>query len=194
VSCSRHSVRFDSPLREAGVRNGLQTLISEEKLRQQLEVQFQKGFESGQKALSEQLIEQRSQLLAIQSGVLRSVERALPEVIAECEKSIVLLAMETARRVVEEIPISAEMVEGAIKKALAELQQTAEYEVLVNPEDFDLLQSVQSGLLPPTSDGQVRFRPDSRVSRGGCRIHTRHGSIEATREKMFEKLESAVLC
>jgi flagellar biosynthesis/type III secretory pathway protein FliH len=194
VSSSRHSILFKAPLRDVRLNWGGESLISEGKIRQLLEEQHQKGFEAGQKILAEQLVEQRKQLFELQHGVLRSLERALPGLIAECEQSLVLLALESARRVVQETPINAALVERTVTSALAELKDTAEYEVLLHPEDLALLTEVQSGILPAQENKRIRFSTDPRISRGDCLVNTRHGSIAATRDHMFEKMESAVLC
>src|SRR5688500_11002700 len=146
------------------MRSGPEVLAHEEKLRQALEEQYREGYEAGQKALAEQLVEQRKQLIDIQNGLLRSIQAALPGVIAECEKSVVLLAIDSARKVVESIPITAEMMEAVVRKALAELQDTAEYEVLLHPEDLALLEQLQSGLLPSSENAKVRFGIDRAVT------------------------------
>jgi flagellar biosynthesis/type III secretory pathway protein FliH len=175
------------------VRSAADDFIAETEDRRRLEERFRQGYEAGQKALAEQLVQQRKQLLDIQNGVLRSIQGALPGLIAECEKSVVLLAIESARKVVESVPITAEVIEAVVKKALTELQETAEYEVLLHPEDLTLLQTVQSNVLPQSENTKVRFGMDGSVTRGGCVIKTKHGAITALREKMFEKLEAAVL-
>lgn len=193
MSPSPHKVRFTQPLRQVRVRAGADSFVCETQFRQLIEDRYREGYEAGQKALAEQLVEQRKQLIDIQTGLLRSIQAALPNVVAECEKSVVLLAIESARKVVESVPITAEMMESVVKKALAELQDTAEYEVLMHPEDLALLEQVSSGLLPSGSSSKVRFGVDSSVTRGGCVIKTRHGAITAIRERMFEKLEAAVL-
>lgn len=190
---SPHKIRFTEPLRNVRVHTGAETFVSETRFRQSLEERYRSGYEEGQKALAEQLVEQRRQLVEIQKGLLRSIQSSLPSVVADCEKSIVLLAMESARKVVEALPITAEMIEAVVKKALTELQDTAEYEVLLHPEDLAMLQQVSSGLLPSGDNVKVRFGIDSRVTRGGCIIKTHHGAITALRERMFEKLEAAVL-
>jgi flagellar assembly protein FliH len=172
---------------------GNESFISETKFQQELEKRFQEGYEAGQKALSAQLVEQRKQLIDIQTGLFRSIQNALPNVVAECEKSLVLLAIESARKVIDSIPITPEMMEAVVKKALTELQDTAEYEVLLHPEDLALLNDVSSGLLPKENNTKVRFGIDASVTRGGCLIKTRHGAISAVRERMFDKLEAAVL-
>lgn len=194
MSYSRHNIAFHVPLRDIRLSDGRESLVSETKFRHLLEDQYRKGFEAGQKTLGEQLIEQRKQLLDLQNGVLRSLEHALPEVAAECEQSLVLLALESARRVVHDTPIDAALVERTVTTAITELKDTAEYEVLLHPEDLALLVQAQSGVLPPAENKRIRFTPDPRIARADCIVNTRHGSIAATREHMFEKMESAVLC
>ena len=56
------------------------------------------------------------------------------------------------------------MMEAVVKKALTELQDTAEYEVLLHPEDLALLNDVSSGLLPKENNTKVRFGIDASVN------------------------------
>lgn len=200
MSSSPHKIRFSQPLRQVRAVSPADdfdgNFLPESKVSELLEERYREGFEAGQKLLAEQLVEQRKQLLDIQSGLLRSIQMALPGVVAECEKSVVLLAIESARKVVEGLPIDAEVIEKVVQRALLELRDTAEYEVLLHPEDLALLQAVQSGLLPrgnPNETSKVKFGLDAGVTRGGCVIKTKHGAISMLREKMFEKLEVAVL-
>lgn len=193
MSGSPHKIRLNQPLKQVRVRVGTDSFVSEGKFREVLEERYRQGYEAGQKALSEQLIEQRKQIIDMQNGLLRSIQEALPGVVADCERSVVLLAIESARKVVESVPITPEMMEEVVKRALTELQDTAEYEVFLHPDDMKLLEAVQSGLLPQEESGTVRFRIDGSVTRGGCVVKTKHGAISALREKMFEKLETAVL-
>jgi flagellar biosynthesis/type III secretory pathway protein FliH len=189
----RSAISLNMPLRDVRLNDGTESLVSESKVGHLLEEQYRKGFEAGQKTLSEQLVEQRKQLLELQNGLFRSMERALPGIAAECEKSLVLLALESARRVVHDTPVNAALVERTVLTALSELKDTAEYEVLLHPEDLSMLQQAQSGILPPPDHKRIHFTPDPRIERADCVVNTRHGSIAATREHMFEKMEAAVL-
>lgn len=193
MSGSLHKIRFERPLRRVRLCTGDAQKAAETAMQEALAEKFREGYEAGQKALSEQLVDQRKQLIDIQNGLLRAIQAALPGVIAECEKSVVLLAIESARKVVSSIPITAEMMEAVVRKALSQLQDTAEYEVLLHPEDLALLQQISSGLLPGPRESKVRFGIDASVTRGGCLIKTNHGAISAIRERMFDKLEAAVL-
>lgn len=194
MSSSRHKITFEQPLRDVRVQSGLEALVSEGRMREQLAAEFQSGFEAGQKALREQLVEQRLQLHELQHGVLRTLQDALPTVIAECEKSVVLLALESARRVMQQIPVDANFVEQTVKSALKELKDTAEFEVLLHPSDLEILHQIQSGLLPSPEDTRVRFLAEVRVARGDCIVNTKHGSIAVARERMMQRMEEAILC
>ena len=97
MSCSRHKVRLSAGLKDIRARSGGEVLLSDRKMKAALEEKFHAGYEAGQKALGEQLVQQRAQLIEVQSGVLSSIEQALPRMILECEKSLVLLAIEAAR-------------------------------------------------------------------------------------------------
>lgn len=193
MSLSPLKVRLTQPLRHVRIRAGADSFVCANQFRAMIEERYREGYEAGQKALAEQLVAQRKQLIDIQSGLLRSIQAALPAVVADCEQSVVLLALESARKIVASIPVTAEMMEAVVQNALAELQDTAEYEVFLHPEDLALLEQVSSGLLPNAHTSKVRFAPDSSITRGGCSIKTRHGSITALRERMFDKLQAAVL-
>ena len=188
---SPHKIRFAEPLRDARVHSGREVFLSESAMRGKLEENYQTGFDAGQKALREELVKQRTELLEIQNNVLRSLERALPSLAAQCEKDLISLALLAARRAVHETPISAELVEAMLKQGLAELQGTTEYQVRLNPEDFAMLQEMQSRCLPSSATSKVSFVGDPSLARASCLIHTQHGAIELNREKSFAKLEAA---
>ncbi len=193
MSCSRHKIRLAGPLRDVCVHDGRETLISETHVKKLLAEKYQAGIEAGQKALSEQLVQQRAELLQIQSGVLKALYNTLPNVVQDCEKALVALALETAERVVGAVPISIELVESAIKDALNELKGTAEYTVRLHPDDLELLKRNQSGLLASGSK-DIQFCADTGVSRGGCLVQTRFGTIDALRRTKFNRVKEAALC
>lgn len=191
---SPHKIRFGEPLRGARVRAGSETYVSEAALQAEGENRYRAGYEAGHRALSEELMRQRGQVLEIQNNILRAIERALPTVAAQCEKELLALALQVARRAVHEMPISAELIEATLRAGLAELQSATEYQVRLNPEDHALLQSIQSQLLPPPGSSKVSFAADPAIARAGCVIQTRHGAVELNREKVFQKMEAAALC
>lgn len=190
---SPHKIQFGELPREVRVRAGTEIFLSQSAQRAELEERYRAGFDAGQKSLGDELMRQRSQLLEVQNTILRSIERTLPTLAAQCERDLVTLAFEAAGRVVKNLPVTAADVENAVRTGLAELQETAEYQVRLNPEDLTLLLGIQSSVLPSPSNSKVQFLADGTVARAGCVIHTRHGAVEVNREKMFARLEEAAL-
>jgi flagellar assembly protein FliH len=186
-------LQFSLPLR--GVRMVAPLVDAEpgERLRELHDEVFERGRREGEKALSEQLIRQRSELLELQNGLLQSLRDLLPEVARECESALVALALEAAQKLVAGLPVSLEMVEATVKEALARVEETSELTILVNAEDLELLQRANSPLLlTDTSGERIRFRVAREVTRGGCIIQTRFGTIDARRETKVELLRRAL--
>jgi flagellar assembly protein FliH len=154
---------------------------------------FERGRQEGEKALSEQLMRQRRELLELQQGVLDSLRRAIPQVIRETESVLVNLAAEVAFKLVGELPITSEMIQANIREALNQVEGTTDFEVLLHPEDLEMLQRTHAPILLPTGDTEkVRFGTAPNISRGGCLVHTRFGVIDARRETKIELIEQAL--
>src|SRR5690242_16258522 len=93
---------------------------------------FEKGRIEGERALSEQLLRQRSELLELQNGLLRSLRLAVPELIQAAEKTLVQLALEAAEKVVADCPITLGMIEHAIRETLSRAESSCELTVLLH--------------------------------------------------------------
>lgn len=157
--------------------------------REDLQAQYEQGRLEGERALGQQLVQQRAEVLELQTGVLTSLREAVPQVIRECERALVQLAYEAAQKLVFGLPISAELIEAAVREACAEVEDSAEFIVQLNPEDLALLERVNSPLLlPQGGQDRIRFQPSSQVTRGGCVVQTRFGIIDARRETRFTLL------
>lgn len=151
------------------------------------------GRADGEKALSEQLFKQRTELHDLVQGVITSMRESIPQVIRETENVMVALSLEVAQKIVGDLPISAEMVESAVRDALAKVEGTAQLTIRLNPVDLELLQNTQSPMLSSAdaADG-VRFLAAPEVTRGGCMVQTRFGTVDARRETKFEMLKTSL--
>ena len=155
---------------------------------------YERGRRDGEEALQEQLLKQRAELLELQTGVLDSLRQAVPKVVHDCENTVVTLAVEAAQRLVAGLPISPEMIEGSVREALAQVQETTEFSISLHPDDLALLQKLNSPLLATKSGtDQAQFHASTEVSRGGCLVQTRFGVIDALRETKVEQLKKALL-
>lgn len=157
------------------------------------QAEYERGKRDGEKALSEQLIRQRGELIELQNGVLNSLTQAVGQVTRECEGAMIALALEIAGKLVADMPISSEMVEAAVREALSNVEQSTNLTVLVNPMDYELLQQANAPVLLTEVGGQrLKLQPSPQVTRGGCLVQTHFGVIDARRETKLEALKQSL--
>ena len=126
----------------------------------------------------------------LQRSVLDALRRTVPQVVKETETTLIRLALESAQKLVADMPINAEMIEAVVRNALRQVEDTSEITIQLHPEDLALLQKNDSSLLKDFSGGgTLRFAQSLEVSRGGCLVQTRFGTIDARRETKLEALQ-----
>lgn len=161
--------------------------------RQREQTAYDRGRLDGERALGEQLLQQRSELVELQNGILNSLRRAVADVVRDTESALIQLALQSAQKIVAGLPISAELVEAVIREALRQVEDTAEVTIHLNSEDLVLLRKHNSPILAGDPNaGPVRFVSSSEVTRGGCLAQTRFGLIDARRETKLEQLKQTL--
>jgi flagellar assembly protein FliH len=154
---------------------------------------YERGRLEGERALSEQLVRQRAEVMELQTGLLASLRETVPQVAREAERTLVTLALEAAQKLVSGMPVSAESIEAAVKEAIAQVEDTAEFTVQLHADDLALLERTNSPLLLPQGGHErIRFQPSAHVTRGGCVVQTRFGVIDNRRETKVEMLRHAL--
>jgi flagellar assembly protein FliH len=162
----------------------------------QWQASFDLGRIEGEKALSEQLLKQRSDVNELLHGVLDSLRQAVPQVVRDTENMVVSLALEVAQKLVADMPISVPMIEAAVRDALAQVEGTAQITVRLHPADLELLQKSDSPMLASgagNGGNEFRFLGSPEVTRGGCLVQTRFGTVDARRETKFDLLKRSIL-
>jgi flagellar assembly protein FliH len=148
---------------------------------------YEQGRIEGENRLGQQLVTQRRELHDLLSGTLESLRQAVPQVVRDTENMMVSLALDVARKLVSDMPVSVEMVEAAVHDALKHVESSAQVTVRLHPADLELLQKVDSPLLASSqSSNDFRFLSSVEVSRGGCLVETRFGTVDARRETKFD--------
>ena len=185
------TLSFTSPLR--GVRMTGASASPAANQRQDEDAAYERGRRDAEKALSEQLLAQRGEMLELHQGVISSLRATFPKVSNETQKALVDLALEAAQRIVAAIPIQPEMVEAVVREALDQVEDSAEITVHLHAEDLALLQKHESPIFQNSPEtGPLRFTHSSDVPRGGCIVHTRFGLIDARRETKIEQLRQSL--
>ena len=186
----RQTIPFAAALRDVKIaRSGERETLR----REDLQASFERGRLEGERALHEQLVRQRAEVMELQTGILASLRDAVPQVARECERTLVTLALEAAQRLVAGLPVSVEMIEATVKEACAAVEDTAEFTVQLHPEDLTLLERTNSPvLLPQGGRERIHFQATAQITRGGCVVQTRFGVIDARRETKIELLRTAL--
>jgi flagellar assembly protein FliH len=165
----------------------------EEHLREREEAAYENGRRDGERALSEQLLQQRNEMVELQNGVVNSLQRTLPQMVQETEFTLINLALESAQKIVAGMPVDFAMVEAVVREALKQVEDTAEIVIQLHPDDLALLRKNESPLLSGLPEtGPLRFASASEVTRGGCIVQTRFGMLDARRETKMEQLRKTL--
>ncbi len=195
MSSWSETISLPAPLRDAfaaGLPPGLPPMDAP--LRDSWQAGYERGRIEGEKALSEQLFKQRAELHELLHGALDSLRKAVPQVVRDTEDMMVSLALEVARKLVSDMPISAPMIEAAVRDALAHVESSTQVTVRLHPADLELLQKAGSPLLASAeAPNEFRFLSSVEVSRGGCLVETRFGTVDARRETKFDLLKKSLL-
>jgi flagellar assembly protein FliH len=146
---------------------------------------YERGRIEGEQSVSEQLVRQRVEFSDLQNGLLAELH--------ESETTLIAIALEAAQRLVAGLPISVDMVEASVREALAQANDATNLEVQLNEEDLRLLESAQSPLLAAESGPQrLRLVASPDITRGGCLVHTRFGTVDARRETKLVNLRESL--
>jgi flagellar assembly protein FliH len=187
------TIQFDQPLRDVRLLAGAPAQDWQQFLHEREQAAFENGRRAGETALNEQLLRQRNETIELQRGILTALQTALPKVAHEAESALIDLALESAKKIIAGMPVDSALVEGTVREALRQAEDSAEIIVQLHPEDLALLRQHQSDVLNGSPDsGPLRFVHASEIGRGGCIIQTRFGLIDARRETKIEQLRQSL--
>ena len=186
-------IPFSVPLRDVRLQASVSPAEAEQDRRELEQAAYERGLRDGEKALSEQLMAQRTELLELHQGGIESLRGVVPQLVQASEKSLVELALEAAQKLVGGMPIKPNLIEAVVREALGQVEDNAEITVQLNGEDLALLRRHHSPVLEGLPEtGPLRFLSSPDVTRGGCIVHTRFGLLDARRETKIEQLRQSL--
>ena len=187
------AIAFHAPLQDVRLLPPLSSLAVEAARRKGEREAYERGRLEGERALSAQLLEQRGELLELQQGIFTSLREAVGQVVQQTEQQLLQVALEAARKIVAGMEISTELVERVVREAVGEVEDGAEITIQLHPEDLTLLRKHQSPILQALPDaGPLRFVSSTEITRGGCLVQTRFGTLDARRETKFDQLKESL--
>lgn len=187
------AITFAVPVRDVRLVSTSSPGENAERQREAERAAYERGRQDGERALGDQLMQQRSELLELHQGVVESLRAVVPQVILEAEQTLIDLALEVAQKLVAGMPIKPQMVEAVVKEAVSQVGDNAEITVNLHPDDLALLRKHQSPILKGLPEmGPLRFAASADVTPGGCIVQTRFGMLDARRETKMEQIRQAI--
>ena len=151
--------------------------------------------ESYQKGRDDALKENQEKVKLLCQSLQKAIEDLKHErdnIWDKCEKEIIKLTVAIAKKAVyEEISQnSSKIIESVVGDALNKVKENKILRVLINPEDAEKLKTIKVAGL--TADGEeYEMINDADISRGGCRVVTDCGGVDARVETRWGEIVSA---
>jgi flagellar assembly protein FliH len=152
---------------------------------------FAKGFAQGERAGAEAAGKRGEVMLRRLTETLDDLTSLRAQMIHQTEHQMVQLALAVARRVVHrEISLDRDLLVAMARVALDRLGESAQVTVRLSPEDFEATAGARASQWTGTN---VTVVADSRVSRGGCRIDSDLGVMDAGADAQIQEIARALL-
>jgi len=161
---------------------------------QKIEEAFSRGRQEGGKE-SEQRFGKTIEALA--QG-LEEISRLRESLLSNGSQDMLCLVLAIAKQVIQtELSVNSEVILSTIEKALHAAVRSDTYHIKINPEDLALVTEKKPLFLARISGlKNLTFEADAAIARGGCKLESELGEVEATIESQLEvirqTLESAV--
>jgi flagellar assembly protein FliH len=169
--------------------------LIEERQRQAETIQrdaYHAGFEQGERAGERLAAQKLEPLLKAFQELLESIARDRERLIEEQRQELIKIAFALATRVVHRaIEMEPSVVVEVVEAALAKAARSQRVTLRLSPHDRQLVEQQMKrrtgGTWPPAS---IAIQEDESVGRGGCRLETETGDIDATIEMQLRTLKT----
>jgi len=152
---------------------------------------FAKGFAEGQRAAAAAAQQETAALAKKLATTVDDLMRARTEMIRHTEKQMVQLALAVARRVVHrEVSLDPQLLATLMRVAIERVGDAARITVRLNPIDH---QGVIAALDGSAASDQVTLTADGRVPRGGCKVESEYGDVDAGVDAQIQEIARALL-
>lgn len=155
---------------------------------------YREGFAQGERA-GEKLAQQKGEpVVQAFQELIRSMQNERAELIRQYEQDLIKVAYAIAAQVLHAtLEHEPEYLAGVVEAALAKVSNAQAITLKVSPYDHQLLDPLMrkrsGGAWPPP---QMTIEADETIARGGCRVETETGDIDATIETQMRVLKNAL--
>jgi flagellar assembly protein FliH len=170
-------IEAQEKLKEAEAEASLLKIQKEKELRLHLEKEFQQKLE-----------QQMSKLKGNYQNSIEELATLKQVMYHQLENQLMNMVFSISQKVIDsEIKTSPQIILGMLKKGFEKIKDAKEYEIKINPADYDTIVNKKEELkqILKTS-GSIKFVKDDKIERGGCRIITEQGEISSEPAKQLE--------
>jgi flagellar biosynthesis/type III secretory pathway protein FliH len=152
---------------------------------------FAQGYAQGERAGAAATSAENEALHRRLTGTLDELVDLRARVVRQAERDMIQLALAIARRVaLREVSLDRELLVAMARVALDRLAEASRVTIRVHPADFDALSAARHGDL---AGEHIDIVADSRIGRGGCRLESECGTVEASVDAQIRELGRALL-
>ena len=179
-------IRFDRPLRGARITGQLPPVSHEDMEKARIEA-YQEGQDAARRFADQQMVEVRTELQELQTGVFNRLSELEPALLAQVREALPELVLEATRRLLNGFEPDAEQVSGICQETLDQLYpETERLELRLSSRDADLLDKLTPDWLRRYPD--MRITRDTHLRAGDCVIHSRFGVTDARLDAKLQNL------
>jgi len=152
---------------------------------------YEQGFRQGEEAARQALTAQLSPVLGAFQQATTEIAHLRATVLQQAEENIITLAFQLARKIIQyEALEHREVLAATLTRALERVVEQDQIVVRVHPDDFHYATEIKEEPGHVRGDSKtLTVQGDTSVSRGGCLVESRLGTIDARIEAQFEELE-----
>ena len=152
---------------------------------------FAKGYEQGERSGTEAAGQRGEAKLRRLTDTITELTALRASMIRQTETQIVELALAVARRVVHrEVSLDRNLMIAIVRVALDRLGESARVTVRLHPEEFE---ATGAARLAEFTGTDITFTADARVGRGGCRVESDMGMLDAGVDAQIQEIARALL-
>jgi flagellar assembly protein FliH len=152
---------------------------------------FAKGYEQGERAGSEAAAQRGEAILRRLTQTVEELTMLRAQMIHQTERQMVQLALAVARRIVHrEVSLDQDLLIAMARVALDRLGESAQVTIRLNPEEYEATGAARVAQLTAAN---VTVLPDARVQRGGCRVESNLGALDAGVDAQLQEIAYALL-
>lgn len=150
----------------------------------------EEGYDDGYDDGIDDAEDEMAEYLEQTAEVLEEAKRRREAFLEENTQALIEVAGELAEHIVrEEVNVNEEVVNRVVSAAIEEVSDVQEITVKVSPDDAQRVRDIKDDIKKEHPNlEEITVSPDEKMQRGGCRIRTDFGNIQATLRGQVEHL------